>query len=121
MYGCDCDGVSRTGPLDLGREGEALRGHIKAIEHVTGHAPPTCPWRSFSEPIVAEVLSIAWAVPEGNLEAVTGPDSDHKLMQALGVYQRAKAATRADEDRLIRDEAEAKRRAKAEAAKANRG
>jgi len=119
MYGCDCDGVSRS-PLDLGREAEALRGHIKTIEHVTGHAPPTCPWRSFSEPIVAEVLSVSWAVPDGNLEAVVGPDSDHKLMQAMGVYQRAKAATRAEEDRMIREEGEAKRRARAEAAKAGR-
>lgn len=118
MYGCDCDGVSRVGPLDLGREGEALRGYIKTIEHVTGHAPPTCPWRAFSEPIVAEVLSYAWAVPEGNLEAATGPDSDHKLMQAMGVYQRAKNAAAAEERRMLHEEAEAKKRAKAQAAKA---
>lgn len=120
MYGCDCDGVKRSEPLDLGRSGEALRGHIVAIERVTGHAPPTCPWRAFSEPIVAEVLDVAWAVPEGNLEAVVGADSDHLLMQAMGVYQRAKLATRAEEDRLMSEERDAKRRAAAEAAKAGR-
>lgn len=104
MYGCDCDGVERK-PVDRGAHGDAARGVLRAIDRVTGHEPPTCPWRAMSEPIVRDVLAVSWAA-EGNLAAVLGADPDHKLTQALGVYTRAKNYTRSDEMRLESEERE---------------
>ena len=110
MYGCDCDGVTRSEQLDLGRAQDAARGVLVAVERVTGLRPPTCPWRAFYEPVVREVLAVSWACGEANaLGAVLGPDPDHKLTAALGVYQRAKVATTADEQRIRDEERERER------------
>jgi hypothetical protein len=60
--------------------------------------------------VVREVLAVSWACGEANaLGAVLGPDPDHKLTVALGVYQRAKAATTADEQRIRDEERERER------------
>jgi hypothetical protein len=95
-----------------------MRGHLSTIETVTGHAPGTCPWRSFTVPIVREVLSVTWALRSSNLSAATGTDPPHKLAQAIGVYDRAYQATKADEERLLHEERAAKRRAEAALRKA---
>lgn len=110
MYGCDCDGVKRE-PLDRGIEGDALRASLGMIERIAGHRPPTCPWRAFSDPITQDVLEVAWA-KGGSLASAVGADADHKLMQAMGVYRRAVAMTRAEDQRIERQkrEAEAARR-----------
>lgn len=107
MYGCDCDGVRRE-PLDGGREGEAVRASLRTIERVTGFRPPTCPWRSFYEPIVREVMEIAWTVDDGNLSAALGPDPDAVLVEAMGVYRRSLSVTRADDAQIEREERERK-------------
>jgi len=112
MYGCDCDGVKRE-PLDRGRDGEALRGTLVAVERVTGSRPATCPWRSFYEPIVKDVLSVAWAIDPANLAVALGPDPDAKTVQAIGIYRLAKLATTRDEETLRAEEREQERRAKA--------
>ncbi len=89
-----------------------MRGYLTTIEKVTGHAPATCPWRAFYEPIVREVVAVAWAVPDGNLEAAIGTDAPYVLVQAIGVYQRAKEATIADETRLRDEERKSEHRAR---------
>ena len=95
-----------------------MRGHLSTIETVTGHAPGTCPWRSFSVPIVREVLAVAWALRSSNLSSAIGTDPPHKLAQAIGVYDRAYQSTKADEERLQSDERAAKRRVEAAMRKA---
>lgn len=115
MYGCDCDGVRREGPLDRGEaEGAALRAVLSTVAKLTGYEPPTCPWRAMSEPIVREVLTVSWSVEAGNLGAILGPDPDSKLTDAIGVYRRSVEVTRAEEMRLEREDRE--RRAKHTAA-----
>lgn len=119
MYGCDCDGVKRDGPLDRGTaEGEALRAVLRTVDHITGHRPPTCPWRAMSEPIVREVLAVSWSVEAGNLGAVLGPDPDHRLTQAIGVYRRAVEGTRNEDSRLDHEERTRKSQHQAAARKA---
>jgi len=117
MYGCDCDGIARS-PVDAGREGDAVRHHLRTIEHTAGYRPPTCPWRAMSEPIVREVRAIAWAIDPANLHAALGPDPDAKLVQSIGVYRAARVGTEADETRLRNEESASERRARAAAAKA---
>jgi len=95
-----------------------LRGYLTTIETVTGQAPSTCPWRAFYEPVVREVIGVAWAIEDGNLPAVIGTDPPYALTQALGVYHRALKATQADEMRLQRAEREAEHRAREAARKA---
>lgn len=97
-----------------------MRKHLVIIEHITGHAPSTCPWRAFSDPLVREVMEHEWASEAGNLGAVLGTDPPHQLVSALGVFERALKATQADERRIKNDEAEAKRRV-ASAARKSRG
>lgn len=122
MYGCDCDGVRRDEQLDLGRAQDVARGVLTAVERVTGLRPPTCPWRAFYEPVVREVLAVSWATGDAHaLGPVVGPDPDHKLMVALGVYTRAKVATTADEQRIRDEERERERQRKQATMNAQRG
>lgn len=95
-----------------------MRGYQTTIERVTGHRPPTCPWRAFSLPIVREVLAVEWSSDKGNLTATIGTDGPAQLVAAIGLFERSVASTLADE-RKIRDiEREATRRAKDAARKA---
>jgi hypothetical protein len=87
------------------------------IEHITGHAPSTCPWRAFSDPLVREVMGCEWASGDGNLSAVIGTDPPFQLAAALGIFERSMKATQADERKIKADEAEAKRRVKEAARK----
>lgn len=108
MYACDCDGVTRQ-MADRGIEGDSIRATLGIVERVAGHRPPTCPWRAFYEPIVREVLSVSWAVG-GDLGGALGADPDAKLVEALGVYTRAKRATEADEQRIAAEKLERERK-----------
>lgn len=119
MYGCDCDGITRDQLDRGGQESASVRSHLATIERITGHRPPTCPWRSMYEPIVREVLEVAWAVEEGNLGPVLGPDPDFVLVQAMGVYRRSLNRATLDERTILREEADAKRKAAAHARRAN--
>lgn len=120
MYACDCDGIRRDEPLDRGRGGDLLRIVVQTIERVAHIAPSTCPWRAYSEPIVREVMAVAWAIDPPNLSTALGPDPDHKLVQAIGIYRRAKLATEADETKLRAEERDQDRKARAAAANAER-
>jgi hypothetical protein len=73
-----------------------------------GHRPPTCPWRAYYDPLVREVMSLAWAIEGGNLPAVIGDDTPAILVEAIGVYRMAVMSTSAEERRL-REEARPKR------------
>jgi len=94
-----------------------VRGHLAIIERVTGHRPPTCPWRAFYHPLVREVMAGAWASERGNINAVLGDDAPWILVQAVGAWERAVSATQS-EDREInrrqrqRDAAAAKHRSR---------
>lgn len=122
MYGCDCDGIERPEQLDHGRPQDVARGVLVAVERVTGIQPPTCPWRAFYEPVVRDVLGVSWATGDAHaLGPVVGPDPDHKLMVALGVYTRAKVATTADEQRIRDEERERERQRKQATMNAQRG
>ena len=117
MYGCDCDGIKRE-PADAGAEGVALRATLRVVEQLTGHRPPTCPWRAMYEPIVRDVLAVSWASPNGNLAAAIGRDPYQKTVDALGVYLRALDATRGEDMRLDAEERDRKRAHSAAARKA---
>lgn len=83
------------------------------MERITGFAPPkTCPWKAFYDPLVADVLSLFWAIEDGNL-AILGSDPDAAFVTALGVLKGAFRATLNEEQRIL----DAERKQKAEAAK----
>lgn len=115
MYGCDCDGVRRE-PVDSGAD-EGLRGHLRVIAHVTGHRPPTCPWRGLYEPLVHDVIN-ASPFKGGDLTQAIGVDPDNRLAQAIGVYRRSVEATTADERRIEAEERERQKNHAAAARKA---
>lgn len=62
--------------------------------------PEACPWHSFSDPVVQEVLKYRWAYDPPNLEAAWGNNPLFILVEAMGVYSRAVLATRAEDMRL---------------------
>jgi hypothetical protein len=117
---CDCDGASHLagGSYSTGHAEEGVRRHLDVIAHVTGSKPPTCPWRAFTDPLVAEVMDLAPWVDPPNLAAVVGEHTPAILVDALAAYRRALVATQAEDMRLRREEQE--RKAKAAAAKHSR-
>lgn len=51
-YGCDCAG-------EKPRRGDPLaKNTLRVIERETGSELESCPWRAFSDPLVAEVLRL---------------------------------------------------------------
>lgn len=106
MYGCDCDGVTRDGPVDRGIEGDSVRASLGMIERIAGHRPPTCPWRAFSDPLVREVLGMVQTGIAG-----LGPDPDSIVVDGFNVYTQAKKATEYDEQKILANEREARARA----------
>lgn len=95
---------------DERREDGGVRRHLDVIKRVTGHAPPACPWRVMYDPLVREVLALMPMVDSGNLAAVVGQDAPAKVLEAIGVYQRALASTRSEDERLRHERAKATRR-----------
>lgn len=82
---------------------------LDQIERVTGHRPPTCPWRSFSDPLVGEVLSLYRAVggatENGAVPALALPhDPPHRVWQGLNAYASAVSLIRAEDARLAREQ-----------------
>lgn len=80
----------------------------EAIERITGHRPVSCPWRAYYDPLVREVMSVSWAAEAGNLAAALGEDPPAVLVDALGVYRSALAATLAEDRRLAEEERKAR-------------
>jgi len=98
--------------VETGVVEHGLRRHLDVIERVTGHAPPTCPWRAYSDPFVAEVMSHTWAVEHGNLGVTLGEDPPAVLVDGIRAYRMALLSTQAEDRRIARDEAEQKRRSR---------
>lgn len=104
-WGCDCDGERPKPPTELDPSQIATSRALDAIEMITAHRPHTCPWRSYYDPLVREVMSISWAIENGNLPALLSDDSPHILFEAVGVYRMSLLATLA-EDRRLRQQRE---------------
>lgn len=85
-----------------------MAGHM---EKLTGHRPPTCPWRAFSHPLVREVLKIAGLAEKLGAGAIED-DTPAVVIDALHVYWSAVAAVRNHdaEERRKREEMARKRR-----------
>lgn len=97
-YGCDCSGpVAPDAHEALGRP---VRAHLKLIERVAGHRPPTCPWRAFYDPLVREVVALAPFATEGNLGAAWGDDPPQLLIDAYATYAAARNRTLAEDEKL---------------------
>lgn len=80
---------------------------LDEIERFTGHRPPTCPWQSFSDPLVGEVLELVRAVggstENGPVAALALPlDPPHRVWQGLNHYISARSIIRAEDARLER-------------------
>jgi hypothetical protein len=73
----------------------ALKAHIKEL---TGHEPPTCPWRVFYDPLVDEVIRVATLASNNLGMSALGADPIGIVEDALVVYFAARAATRAYDD-----------------------
>lgn len=100
MWGCDCDGTSHNRPTDHSPADSGIKRHAMVIERVTGTAPRTCPWRSFYDPLVIEVMNTIPQLEKG-IGLVDDPPAI--LVEAIGVYQLALNATRNEEQRLHLD------------------
>lgn len=97
VWGCDCAGEDLGADTEVGSAESGLRGHLRTVQRVTGTRPSTCPWRSLYDPLVQEVLHLMWSEqPESLLEE----ECPALLVEALGVYIRARNATRAEDMRL---------------------
>jgi hypothetical protein len=109
-YSCDCDGISHTlGDFELGAPQAAVRRHLDVIKRVTGNKPPTCPWRAYHDPLVFEVMELAWAFDPPNLAAALPPDPPAILVDAIRTYRMALLSTQADDMRSRREKAERER------------
>jgi hypothetical protein len=87
-----------------------MAGFKAEIREITGHAPETCPWRVFYDPLVAHVIGIMNLSSEGLGAAALGEDPPGILLDGLRVYIAARNATRAhDWDRDPRNPKNAKK------------
>lgn len=82
------------------------------VEKLTGSKPPTCPWRVFYDPLVSDVIDVVNAAELGISNAILGEDPPWILLEAVGVFQRAKNAVKAhdhEQERLERERNRPKR------------
>lgn len=87
-----------------------MRRHLDVIRRVTGHKPHTCPWRAYSDPLVAEVMQHAWACDPPNLDASLGADPPAILVDAIGHYRMSLLATQGEDAKLRRERLERERK-----------
>jgi len=92
-WGCDCDGESHRSGARSGVELAVITRVREGIAKLVGDEPPSCPWRSFYDPLVMEVISLVRAEEKGNLGAVIGDDPPQLLLDALDVFVRAREST----------------------------
>lgn len=69
-----------------------------AIERLTGHRPPTCPWRAMHDPLVGPVIDAASLADKGL--GMWGLDDDPPaiLVDAMTVYLKAREAVSKHDD-----------------------
>lgn len=110
---CDCDGASHLegDAYSMGAAESGVRRHLDVIERVTGARPPTCPWRAFSDALVAETMELTTWVDPPNLAAVVDGQTPAILIDALAAYRRALVATQADDRKLQHEKWERERKA----------
>jgi hypothetical protein len=86
-----------------------VKRHLEVMQRITGHAPPTCPWRVQYSPLVREVLAAMEHEENGNLAVGIGSDPPAILVDAIGEYKRALQAVRNDDAKIAIDAAKARR------------
>ena len=83
------------------------------MQVVTGYRYDRCPWWSFEEPGVQEVLEAAYMCQTGDaiVPAMLLPmDPPQRILEGVRVYARAVAAVREDEHRRRMEDLKKKRR-----------
>jgi hypothetical protein len=63
---------------------------LRTIEEWTGYRPPTCPWRSFWDPLVARVMRCVNAYRKSQLQVVE-PDPSHRLLEGVVFFEQQSA------------------------------
>ncbi len=92
-WGCDCDGRShRKGSRVGGTPAATVERHAERIASVTGHRPPTCPWRSFYSPLVRHALELSVDADGHYIMATLGDDPPVLVTDALRTFRIARAA-----------------------------
>jgi hypothetical protein len=77
-----------------------VRASLDVIERITGVRPRTCPWRSYYHPLVRAVMDAWWSIESGSLAAVIGDDPPQILIDAIGLFERARKAACSEDARL---------------------
>lgn len=95
---CDCDGKSHLNEERVvGAEKYAVDSMADVIERLTGHRPPTCPWRAMQDPLVGPVIRAAKKGERG-LGKWLPDDPPAILADAVDVYLDARDAVRNRDD-----------------------
>ena len=93
---CDCGGAAdEHAPIPRAGVSAYVLGAKAGIKEITGHEPPTCPWRSFYDPIVSRVIGIATLANDGLAMAELGTDPPAVVLDGLRTYLAARNATKA--------------------------
>lgn len=87
---------------------QAMASHIK---HLTGHHPPSCPWRAYYSPLVGEVVRVAGLLAANAAPIALEDDPPAIVIDGLSVYLGAKNATEVHDGEIRRKEWERERNA----------
>jgi hypothetical protein len=92
------------------RRGEdgGVRKTFDVMRRITGHAPPSCPWRAMYAPLVREVMEALEHEGNGNLAVAIGADPPAILIDAIAEFKRSLAAVRAEDHRIAMENAKRK-------------
>lgn len=82
----------------MGAEKYAIDLMAGAIEKLTGYRPPTCPWQAMYDPLVRPVIDAARLAGKNLGAWALDEDPPGILVDALGVYLRAREATKNHDD-----------------------
>lgn len=96
---------------------------LGGIERATGTRPDGCPWQSFRDPFVGEVLRAYRHWKAGQLALAWGSDPPAALMRGIEVYDAALNAVQAHdirEERKKRERERQERELSSQAAKRRR-
>lgn len=94
---------------DRERTDGGVRNHLVVMKRITGHAPPTCPWRAMYSPLVREVLAAMEHEENGNLAVAIGADPPAILIDGIAEYKRSLQAVRNEDARLAAEKAKSQR------------
>ena len=77
---------------------------------MTGERPDTCPWRSFQEPLVSDVLRAYGLFESGQMAIWLGADPPNVVVEAVVFYHATVNRVRADRDERERKQREMRRK-----------